>query len=185
MTPKGVVHFPPPTLHVWCMQSVPRRRSYQRAPTTRCSSCCTSCPPAAAMLWSCSQSPLSSQVLPFALPRQCLSQFSGTAFHHVQAVPFTNCVYCLSPFPCTAFHDLQAVTFTVPTYCLLPSRGNAYLDSHVLPIMMSRQCLSQSPVLPSTISRQCLSWLPRTAFYSFNAAFCCIGTSALHHACCY
>ncbi len=168
------------------MQSAPRRRSYQRAPTITCSSCCTSCPPPVAMLWSCSQCPSCSQVLPFTLPRQCLSPFPGTAFHHVQAVPFAIPMYCLSRCPGSAFHH-----------------------SHVQPFMMSRQCLSQSPftashdvqAMPFTMSRQCLSQFPctafhdvqavpvmaptGTAFHSFNAALCRIGTSALHHACCY
>ena len=123
-------------LHVCCMQSAPRRRSYQRTPTIRCSSCCRSCPPPAAMSLSCSQSPLSSQVLPFTLPKQCPSQ------SHV--LPFMMSRQCLLQLPRTAFHDVQAMPFTTPTYCLSNFPGNACHDTQGLPFIVS--------MLPFTVS---------------------------------
>jgi hypothetical protein len=125
LTPKGVVFtfFYP---HVCCMQSAPRRRSYPRAPTIRCSSCCTSCPPPAAMLWSCSQSPLCSQVPPFTCP--------DSAFHTSHVLPFALSRQCLSQFAYTACRALQALPAMAPRDCFSQVQRCLLLHWHLCPV---------------------------------------------------
>ncbi len=142
------------------------------------------------------------QSVPFTIPMYCLSTCCGPAhtphrlprysLHPAQSVSFTIPMYCLSRcpgipivFPGTAFHHVQAMPFTtlhVPPFVA----GGPFHNAHVLPFMMSRQCLSQSPctpchdvpAMPFTIPTYCLFRFPDKACHGSGTALsqsqCCL-----------
>ncbi len=149
------------------MQSAPRRRSYPRAPTIRCSSCCTSCPPPAAMLWSCSQSPLCSQVPPSTCP--------DSAFHTSHVLPFALSRQCLSQFPYTACRALQALPAMAPRDCFSQVQRCLLSHWHLCPVPCL--LLLSTPrwrVLPYSCAPQlhAYSWLNTHWFRQYDACTC-------------